>query len=567
MNVIGSVSTRIAHYLFLIIVFAGTITSLSLVIMESNKSDAELINVSGSLRMQSYRLLYMMEYEPQNVEIGLRQYRLSLHSYALADLKDQFFTPADVKQSYRELIQRWKQFEDYALQNNQQAYRNEIADYVNQLDRFVYTLQRVAEKKLTVAVLVILVSMVLIVAMVSYVIWYTKKQVVNPLHKLAQASMQVQMGQFNHIPLDTQKNDELGSLAKVFTQMSSELRRVYSDLEGKINEKTQKLNQINRSLAMLYHCSQQLNETDIDRNKLSRVMQHVMSSEYLRAFELIIYGAEHWNIYLGTASDVLVWQQTEINVDDEKLGLLRWQAGLPCPDPRSMENIAQLLGRTLYFNRLQRQQQQLLLMEERSIIARELHDSLAQVLSFLQIQLTLLKHNLNKEDQQAKETSLHIIGDFERALSDGYIQLRELLATFRLTVQEANLTLALEQVVDSLRNQTDIQMSVHCTLPSQTFNPQQLVHALQIVREAILNAIKHSKGNQIEVIAHTNEDGENELLVRDNGIGIPCLEEPDGHYGLNIMQERSQQLNAKLNIHNLPQGGTEVKITLPNSMN
>ena len=566
MNITRSVSTRIAHYLFLIIIFAGTITSLSLVIIESNKSDAELINVSGSLRMQSYRLLYMMEYEPQNVETALRQYRLSLHSYVLMDLKDQLFAPDNVKQSYRELIQRWKQFENYVLQNDQASYRNEIASYVNQLDRFVYTLQRISEKKLTVAVMVILISLLLIVTMVSYVIWYTKKQVVNPLHQLAQAGMQVQMGHFHHIPLDTQKNDELGHLAKVFTQMSSELRRVYSNLEGKISEKTQKLNQTNRTLAMLYHCSQQLNETDIDRNKLSQVMQHVMSSEHLRALELIIHGAEHWNIHLGTVSDSLSWQQTEISVDDNKLGLLRWQAGLPCPDPRSMENIAQLLGRTLYFNRMQRQQQQLLLMEERSIIARELHDSLAQVLSFLQIQLTLLKYNLNKEDQQAKQASLNIIKDFERALSDGYIQLRELLATFRLTVQEANLTVALEQVIDSLRNQTDIPMSVSCTLPSQTFNPQQLVHALQIIREAVLNAIKHSKGSLIEVIAHINEDGENELLVRDNGIGIPTLEEPDGHYGLNIMQERCQQLNAKLNISNRPEGGTEVKITLPNAV-
>ena len=117
-------------------------------------------------------------------------------------------------------------------------------------------------------------------------------------------------------------------------------------------------------------------------------------------------------------------------------------------------------------------------MEERSIIARELHDSLAQVLSFLQIQLTLLKHNLNNDDKNAKQKSLDIIKDFERALGDGYIQLRELLATFRLTVQEANLQVALEQVIDSLSNQTDMKISLKCSLPSQTFNPQHLVHAL-----------------------------------------------------------------------------------------
>lgn len=62
-----------------------------------------------------------------------------------------------------------------------------------------------------------------------------------------------------------------------------------------------------------------------------------------------------------------------------------------------MRNIAQILSRTLYFHKTQRQQQQLLLMEERAIIAQELHDSLAQVLAFLQIQLTLLKHNINQK--------------------------------------------------------------------------------------------------------------------------------------------------------------------------
>ena len=187
---------------------------------------------------------------------------------------------------------------------------------------------------------------------------------------------------------------------------------------------------------------------------------------------------------------------------------------------------------------------------------------MAQVLAFLQIQLTLLKHNLNKDEPDSKQKSLMIIKQFEQALSDGYSQLRELLATFRLTIQEANLKLALEQVIDSLRNQTDIQMSVDCSLPSQSFNAQQLVNALQIVREAVLNAIKHSQATLIEVIARTNEDGEQELIVRDNGIGIPSLEEPDGHYGLNIMHERSAQLNAKLAITNQASGGTEVKVTL-----
>jgi len=560
-----SVSTKIANYLVLIIIFVAAISALSLGIMLSNKSDAELINVSGSLRMQSYRLLYEIEHAPTKVEHNLRLYRLSLHSSALTTINRQFFVPPEVKLAYKNLIKRWEQMENYARQQNYQAYRQEVENYVDQVDQFVATLQHFAEKKLLIAELCILSAMLLIVGMVSYVIWFTKKRVVNPLEKLALASSQVQIGQFNHTPLDIHKNDEIGRLAAVFTQMASDLQKLYARLEDKVNEKTQKLSQVNRSLTMLYQCSQLVTTNTINPDILRQVLKQIMRNEHLRYIELLVYGAEHWNISLGEKTNQPC-QETALDIEGDKFGVFYWQAGLPCPDLRSLRNVAQMLSRSLYFHQMQRQQQQFLLMEERSIIARELHDSLAQVLSYLQIQLTLLKHNLKQKGADADAKSLAIIKDFERALNDGYIQLRELLATFRLTIQEADLQLALEQVIDSLRNQTTMRLSVHCSLPAQTFNAQQLVHVLQIVREAALNAIKHSQGTKIDVIARAGAQGGYELLVRDDGIGIPTLEEPMGHYGLNIMQERSLQLNASLNIRNRPGGGTEVKITLPDTL-
>ncbi|MGY6067834.1 nitrate/nitrite two-component system sensor histidine kinase NarQ [Pasteurella multocida] len=566
MKIKHSVSTKIANYLFIIMIFAGVITSLSLMIMASNKSDAESINVSGSLRMQSYRLLHELEHHPELVETGLRQYRISLHSPALLEI-DQWFVPDEVKQSYHQLIKRWERMERYAKQREINAYKNEIADYVAQVDQFVFTLQRFAEKKWIIAVLIMSLSMLPIIAMVAYVVWYARKEVVMPLKQLTQASIQVQMRQFSHVKVDTQKEDELGNLARAFSQMSSELEKLYSSLEESVNEKTQKLRQTNRSLTMLYESSQQLTTTNVDESILQHVLKNIFISEHLRYMALVVEGAEHWNIRFGQKQANQDCQEVTLQIEDEKLAVLYWQAGFPCPDPRTMRNIAQILSRTLYFHKTQRQQQQLLLMEERAIIARELHDSLAQVLAFLQIQLTLLKHNINQKSEEAAQQSINIIASFEQALRDGYVQLRELLATFRLTVQEANLKLALEQVVDSLRNQTDIQMCVQCSLPAQSFNAKQLVHILQIVRESVLNAIKHSKGNRIEVIAHINEDGEYEFIVRDDGIGIPSLEEPERHYGLNIMHERATQLNAHLRIANRPSGGTEIKLTLHQNRN
>lgn len=560
-----SVSTRIAKYLFIILVVAGVISSLSLAIMSSNKYDAEAINISGSLRMQSYRLLYEMQAQPQSVETNLRRYHTSLHSSALLEIQRQFFTPDAVKQSYQTILQRWTLMEKYARQHDVKHYSEQLTDYVADVDYFVFELQHFSEQKWILGVSVLCFAMLLILAMVSYVIWYTQLEVVKPLHLMTKASMQVQMRQFNHIPLDTTKQNELGTLARVFTQMSTELGQLYSRLEEAVNEKTQKLRQTNRSLTTLYQSAQILNTNTINDKILSQVLDHIRVSEHLQYIKMEVMGAEHWDIEFGEQEINRASQIKILSVDNDELGTLSWQAGLPCPDPRMMQNLAQMLARALYFHKNLRQQEQLLLMEERSIIARELHDSLAQVLSFLQIQLTLLKHNL-KKDNENKEKSLAIIADFEQALSGGYAQLRELLATFRLTVQEANLQLALEQVIDSLRSQTTMQMSVNSQLPSQSLNPQQLVHVLQTVREATTNAIKHSQGTAIEINAQINAEGEYEILVQDNGVGIPNLEEPEGHYGLNIMTERCRQLNAELNISRREQGGTQVKITLPHTL-
>lgn len=560
-----SVSTRIAKYLFIILVVAGVISSLSLAIMSSNKYDAEAINISGSLRMQSYRLLYEMQAQPQSVETNLRRYHTSLHSSALLEIQRQFFTPDAVKQSYQTILQRWTLMEKYARQHDVKHYSEQLTDYVADVDYFVFELQHFSEQKWILGVSVLCFAMLLILAMVSYVIWYTQLEVVKPLHLMTKASMQVQMRQFNHIPLDTTKQNELGTLARVFTQMSTELGQLYSRLEEAVNEKTQKLRQTNRSLTTLYQSAQILNTNTINDKILSQVLDHIRVSEHLQYIKMEVMGAEHWDIEFGEQEINRASQIEILSVDNDELGTLSWQAGLPCPDPRMMQNLAQMLARALYFHKNLRQQEQLLLMEERSIIARELHDSLAQVLSFLQIQLTLLKHNL-KKDNENKEKSLAIIADFEQALSGGYAQLRELLATFRLTVQEANLQLALEQVIDSLRSQTTMQMSVNSQLPSQSLNPQQLVHVLQTVREAATNAIKHSQGTAIEINAQINAEGEYEILVQDNGVGIPNLEEPEGHYGLNIMTERCRQLNAELNISRREQGGTQVKITLPHTL-
>lgn len=558
-----SLVRRIGLYFSVMIVFASVISGFSLMIMASNQSDAALINVSGSLRMQSYRLIYEMEHHPNQTEHRLIEYQESLNSPELLQLPQHWYVPQDVIARYQHLKQSWAIMEKLVRTNHQAAYVENIEKYAGQVNAFVSALQSFVELKLRVAIGVISFSMALMLLMVYFGIWYIRKSVILPLNQLVTASIQVQNENFKHIPLPVKEPNELGTLSSTFTQMANELAKLYFSLEEKVEDKTRRLIAVNRSLLVLYQCSQLLTNQALDREVLIQVLQTVLNNEHLQGIELQIFGADHWNILIDKSAEGQ-WRTNDVIIKDQKLALLKWKPSLLCPDERLIESVSQMIGRSLYVQQTQKQQQQLVLMEERAIIARELHDSLAQSLAFFKIQLSLLKRN--SEITQDWQKQMTILEDFQRALNDAYSQLRELLATFRLTIQEANLTQALEHVIESLKPQTSATICLKCKLPSHIFSAQQQVHVLQIVREAVINAIKHSDATKIDVIAETNLNGEHCLVIKDNGKGIASTLEPEGHYGLTIMSERASQLKGEFHIQSHPEGGTEVIVLLPNML-
>ncbi|MGE9665179.1 HAMP domain-containing protein, partial [Escherichia coli] len=77
-----------------------------------------------------------------------------------------------------------------------------------------------------------------IFTLVFFTLRRIRQQVVRPLNKLVMASQQIEHGQFNIPPLDTGLPNELGLLGKTFSQMSSELHKLYRSLEASVAEKT-----------------------------------------------------------------------------------------------------------------------------------------------------------------------------------------------------------------------------------------------------------------------------------------------------------------------------------------
>ncbi|GAL12327.1 nitrate/nitrite sensor protein [Vibrio astriarenae] len=227
------------------------------------------------------------------------------------------------------------------------------------------------------------------------------------------------------------------------------------------------------------------------------------------------------------------------------------------PDSTLLDNFSQILARAIFYNQAQRQAEQLLLAEERATIARELHDSLAQSLSYLKIQVSLLKKQMNKfEHPQGAATT---VSELDTGLSEAYTQLRELLTTFRLTIKEGNFGVALKEMLSQLDDQTQSSIVLENGLSSVELDAHQQVHLLQLIREASLNAMKHAKADTISVTC-SEEQGEIVISVKDDGTGFSDEQAKVNHYGMSIMRERAERLNGQLTVNSGQSSGTEVRL-------
>lgn len=555
MTVKQPVSASLAKAFFYIVLLSLLSTGVALVTLASSLRDAEAVNIAGSLRMQSYRLGYDMERGAAETTAHRQIYQQSLNSPVLQQL-NRWYVPEIVGERYAQLQESWQDMDARIGANDRVWYQNNIHQYVENIDQFVLALQHYAERKMLLVVGISLLGAGGIFMLVFFTLKRIRHQVVKPLNQLMVASQFIQQGHFTYPLLNDHLDNELGLLASTFDRMSGELHKLYRTLEAQVEEKTRDLHEANRRLEVLYQCSQALNTSQIDVMCFRHILQIVYDQDVALFLELNV--GEHWSIQQGEMREALPINTLPVDMQENIFGELRWQSADAKTSALLMRSVATIIGRGLYFNQAQKHYQQLMLMEERATIAGELHDSLAQVLSYLRIQLALLKRAVPEDNAPAQT----IIADFSRALNDAYRQLRELLTTFRLTVSQSDLPSALKEALDILQSQTSARVMLDCRLPTLALDAQQQVNVLQIVREAVINAIKHADAAEITVSCVTDPDGLYSVYIRDNGKGMNNVQ-PEGHYGLSIMRERAGRLGGTLTFSRPPGGGTLVQFRFP----
>ncbi len=207
--------------------------------------------------------------------------------------------------------------------------------------------------------------------------------------------------------------------------------------------------------------------------------------------------------------------------------------------------------------------------EERSAIARELHDSLAQSLSYLKIQSSRLQNiviadnSLNVSNMQTNDKTLEIddvIQDMRMNLNVAYRHLRELISTFRISTRGKSFATALDDSVHEFSNRSIVSIHVDNRLSAGMLTVAEEIQLLHIIREALSNIIRHSHATCANIAVHYKSPDQVSVTVEDDGIGLPATFSSDQHHGIIIMQERTHALNGDMLLEKRSIGGTRLSI-------
>jgi PAS domain S-box-containing protein len=211
------------------------------------------------------------------------------------------------------------------------------------------------------------------------------------------------------------------------------------------------------------------------------------------------------------------------------------------------------------------QQRALATLSERERLARELHDSIGQVLGYVSLQAQAIRRRAQGGDLPAVVAQLTRLAEVAQA---AHADVRDSILSLKAGAGPVwSFQAALRQYLDAYRDQYGIRTEL--SLPEGwvdgLFEPETEVQLLRVIQEALTNARKHGKAGCVQV-AFTFQDSLARLLITDDGVGFdPDLLNPNdgGHYGLQFMRERAEQIGGRLQVESASEKGTRVMVEIP----
>lgn len=196
-------------------------------------------------------------------------------------------------------------------------------------------------------------------------------------------------------------------------------------------------------------------------------------------------------------------------------------------------------------------------LQERSRLAREIHDGLAQHLAFLKMRVAWLKRSPNS-------VGVEQLSDIEGVLETALIEARHAITTLRAQPEGASMMDAITDYAEEFGQVSGIKVSVTIDGMLPSVGPKVRVELLRVVQEALNNVRKHAHAQDVRILIGEREGGI-AASIEDTGAGFDATRTLEGHFGLEIMRERAESVGGTIEIDSREGSGTRVSVWVPRS--
>ena len=578
---------------------------------------AAAVNEAGRLRMQTWRLASLVQATAKPEEIAQRIAEFD-HSLVLLEQGDQhrpLFVPwnEQTQSSFARLQRSWGELRAHWTQpqtGDRVELADEAEDFVRRVDELVGAIETTLARLTAALNLFQFIMMALAVAAAVVMLYIGYLFVFLPLKRLQEGLRRVEQGDLS-TRVATDSADEFGELAAGFNHMAATLQELYQGLERKVEDKTKDLEAERSRLAALYEVSNFLIEAHTLEDLAQGFAQKVRRISGADAVA-VRWSDETSQRYLMLASECLPEEivnqeqcieaglcacgqpqdsartrvipivpekeqghglcvrvgfgslvSVPIRFQSRVLGevdlFYRLPVTLTTQDRDLYDALAGHLANAVENLRADALLREAAVSEERTMLARELHDSIAQSLAFLRIQIKLLRQALLTAQGNNVDS---ILNEVDLGLKESTNDVRELLVHFRTRTNVDDIEHALQTTLQKFEHQSGVktQLEMHghgVALPSDV-----QLQVLHVVQEALSNVRKHAGADRVQLIVQRGPQWV--FTVRDNGKGFDAQSQKvdDTHVGLHIMRERAERIGAKVTIDSEPGAGTEVRIAL-----
>lgn len=457
------------------------------------------------------------------------------------------------------------------------------------------------------------ISLIIMAICSLFVIMYLLlRWVIRPVDRLGNAIHRLSSGDLN-ARVQHCGEDEIGQIAQGFNLMADRLKDSYDNLEQKVAEKTASVQEKNSYLAQLYEMTaffaQQRSQEEIIEGFVSRIIRHSDAD----ACTVHIIDESSGLMQLDAADGIsgdLLYQLSRLKKDEDLVRNIIDKTYPVClhlkesDDPlskslraegfnfvycfqirsttgdmgvyslffksgprlttqlvRLLKNFASHFGIAIENARLNERDSQFAVIQERQLLAQGLHDSIAQALSYLNLQVQFLTEAIERNDTSLRDDSLASI---RKGVQECYEDVRELLLNFRERLHKEDFIEGVQTVIKRFEGQAHVQTKLKVVDKGIGLTPRQKLQVIFIIQEALSNVRKHAQAQTVLINIDNREDLRVNIL--DDGVGLDedLVEARKGqHVGLSIMAERAKRIGATLSVSRAgPEGGTLVSLFL-----